>query len=434
MAVRSDYESRILAFEQAWIAGNPPEISEYLRGYRVRSESDQQQLLQELICIDLEYRWRNAREAKLSLGPKHPLFLEDYVRTHRELGPLGLLPLDLISEEYRVRSRWGLRPALREFLARFGMSRSDIAETLREVDLELASEATGQPQIIPSTTSRPTGASATESLNYHDYLLQNLIGIGGMGKVYLAKTIASGRLVAIKFLKKHFLADVEAVERFRAEAAIVAGVNHPGIVAVEGSGTTPRGGHFIVMELIDGEDLARLVLQGPVRTTDAARWTALTCSAIAAAHSHNIVHCDIKPANVILDRKGMIHVTDFGFAQSIATNAFPRLSVAGTAPFMAPEQVSPAWGAISPRTDVYGLGALLHTLLVQEPPVSGRNVADILAKIVSATSIPNPGILNPEIPVSLIQICMRCLAKSPDDRFQSVSELNVALLEAAHST
>ncbi|MBI1901253.1 MAG: serine/threonine protein kinase, partial [Planctomycetia bacterium] len=201
---------------------------------------------------------------------------------------------------------------------------------------------------------------------------------------------------------------------------------HPGIVAVYGLGRTPGGGYFIVMELVEGPDLSQAAAGRAVPVADAVRWTIAAAGAIAHAHERGIVHCDLKPSNLLLDRDGRLRVTDFGLARSLADDAAAG-QIEGTAPFMAPEQVSGYWGTIGPRTDVYGLGAVLYTLLSGEPPSRGHRVPDLLAQVVSRTPIAALDTLREHVPASLVRVCERCLSKSSGDRFGSAMELRQAL-------
>ena len=197
---------------------------------------------------------------------------------------------------------------------------------------------------------------------------------------------------------KSFLNDQNAIRRFLEEARTVARLQHPSIIGVHGLGRTPAGGYFLVMDWIDGPDLAEIIQHGPVPISQAVRWTIEACEAIEVAHRHGIVHCDLKPGNILLAASERIRVTDFGLARSLADESRTEEGIEGTAPFMAPEQVSAYWGPISPQTDVYGLGAVLYTLLTGRPPWTGKTLADALASVVSATSVTLPDKLRPDIP------------------------------------
>jgi serine/threonine-protein kinase len=163
------------------------------------------------------------------------------------------------------------------------------------------------------------------------------------------------------------------------------------------------------MDLVEGSDLARQIGAGPVAVGAAVRWVCDAALAIEHAHQHGVVHCDLKPSNLLLDRAGHIHVTDFGFARSLSDG--PSRGAGGTEGFMAPEQIDPTLGPISPRTDVYGLGAVLYALIVGQPPLSQTS----------------PALLQPEVTVDVDALCQRCLAREPESRFASAAALAAAL-------
>jgi hypothetical protein len=268
-----------------------------------------------------------------------------------------------------------------------------------------------------------TGHSAdTASLSYADFLLRRQIGAGGMGKVYRALDRRHGREVAVKFLRKSFHEHPHAVERFVREARIVARLRHPGIVGIHGLGRTPHGGYFIAMDLMQG-DLTHLLGRGIVAVENAARWTIEACAAIEHAHAHGIVHCDLKPSNLLIGDDGRIRVSDFGLARVLADSPRIRAEIGGTAPFMSPEQISGEWGAVSFRTDVYGLGAVLYCLLTGQPPSPGSRLADVLSMVLSPRPATPIHALRKDVPPAIESICSRCLAKNPGDRFASAGEV-----------
>jgi serine/threonine-protein kinase len=235
--------------------------------------------------------------------------------------------------------------------------------------------------------------------------------------------------VAVKFLRKSFLRQPAVVSRFLQEAAVLTRLKHRGIIRLHGLGKTRHGGLFIVMDLAGGGDLARRIAQGPVAITDAVRWTAEAAEAIQYAHEQGVIHCDLKPSNLLLDARGHVVVTDFGLARHETPRETGATVIAGTPAFMAPEQVSDCWGTIGPHTDVYGLGAVLYTLLTRRPPVTGANAVDIFAAIVSGQPATPPDHLRRDIPPVLTRICMRCLAKHPNERLAHAGALARALNE-----
>jgi DNA-directed RNA polymerase specialized sigma24 family protein/tRNA A-37 threonylcarbamoyl transferase component Bud32 len=222
-------------------------------------------------------------------------------------------------------------------------------------------------------------------LAYGDIVLLRQLGQGGMGKVYRATWRGSDRPVAVKLLRKPLRSHPTVASRFRAEAALLTRLRHPGIVAVHGVGLLPDGGHFLVMDLVEGSDLAR---QPRPPVGEALRWVAEAADAIDHAHRMGVVHCDLKPSNLLLSADGHVLVSDFGLARLLAEGDAP---CGGTAGFMAPEQFDPE-GRVSPRTDVYALGAVLHALL-------------------------------PERPLEVEMLCQRCLAPDPAARLASAAEL-----------
>jgi len=181
------------------------------------------------------------------------------------------------------------------------------------------------------------------------------------------------------------------------------------------------------MDLVGGGDLEEQIGAGPVAIAEAVGWMVEACGAIQHAHDNGIIHCDLKPSNLLLDRDRNVRVTDFGLAHSTIDESIQSADIAGTAGYMAPEQVSGYRGPISPRTDVYGLGGVLYALLTGRPPYDGNRIADILAKVVSAQPVRPPSQSRSEIPATLNDICLRCLSKSPDARFATARELRDAL-------
>jgi serine/threonine protein kinase len=267
-------------------------------------------------------------------------------------------------------------------------------------------------------------------LSYDDYLLQEMLGAGRFGRVYRSRRRSFGQPVAVKYLRKSFQQDPEAVERFIGEARTLQQLDHPSIVPIHGVGQTPGGGYFLAMDLVQGGDLSRRIGQGEVAIAAALQWMIEACEALEHAHQRGIIHCDLKPANLLLDEHGHVRLTDFGLARPVGEDAWLSDRIEGTCGFMAPEQVSGWWGSISPRTDVYGAGAVLFNLLTGEPPYRGAMIADVLAQVVSGLPARSPTDLRSDVPAQLNDICVQCLAKSPDARFASAQQLGTALSDA----
>ncbi len=235
--------------------------------------------------------------------------------------------------------------------------------------------------------------------------------------------------MAVKYLRKSLLRQPQLVERFIGESRIVAGLRHPNIVGVHGLGRTAGGSYFIVMDLVEGPNLADLGKRRVIRVDESIRWVVQLCSALEHAHSRGVIHCDLKPANPLIDEAGRVRVTDFGLARSLSGETPWAAEVEGTGPFMAPEQISRAWGMIDARTDVYGVGAVLFTLLTGRPPWIGRGLSEILTDVTSGTPVIAPRQIRSEVPESLSDLCRKCLSKAPNDRYSTLGNVRSALTE-----
>jgi hypothetical protein len=425
-----DLESRVLDFERTWRAGGPCEIADFLDCPITLSGDARHRLLVELICVDLELRWkcRSARRRR----PERTL-LEVYAAKYRELGSFEQVPLELIGQEYRVRCQWGDRPTHSVFLSRFRARQNEIEAELAQIDHELTEESAGA-RISASRTVR-LAAFETEInrevgvplLSHRDVRLRRMIGAGRMGKVYEAWRHSTSQSVAVKFLRKSLLHQPEAVQRFIAEARNVARLQHPNIVGIHGLGRAPGGAYFIIMDLVPGSNLEFRVRTSPVALEEAIRLSIETCAALEHAHSRGIIHCDLKPSNLLLDHAGGLRVTDFGLSRSLTENAPWSAEVEGTAPYMAPEQASRYWGRIDRRTDVYGVGAVLFALLTGRPPWVGHRLPDVLARVISGAPVISPASVRPDLPASISELCLKCLSKPPEQRYQTVNEIRSAL-------
>ena len=257
-------------------------------------------------------------------------------------------------------------------------------------------------------------------LAYGDYVLQRMIGAGANGKIYRSLSRRDGQLYALKFLRKSFIADRASIGRFLEESALVAGFRHPNVLPVLGCGRTPQGGYFFAMELA-GSDLQRQLRRRRIILKRALEWVLQAALGVQYAHDRGVIHRDLKPSNLLLSRERQIVVADFGLACRLE-DPLRHGQFAGTPAFMAPEQVTSS-DNISPRTDVYGLGATFYALLTGRPPLVGDRASDVLSQVVSAAAPPQIRASRPRLPAHVEQACMRCLKKDPSDRFSSVNEL-----------
>ncbi|HEV2006766.1 MAG TPA: Stk1 family PASTA domain-containing Ser/Thr kinase, partial [Candidatus Limnocylindrales bacterium] len=257
------------------------------------------------------------------------------------------------------------------------------------------------------------------------YRLVELLGQGGMATVYRARDSQLERDVAIKVLRSEYGTDPDFLARFRHEAQAAASLRHPGIVAVYDYGTDAIG-PYIVMELVDGEDLASLLRRrGPLPPTRAAALLAQTARALDAAHQRGLVHRDVKPGNILVTADDRVQVADFGIALALAESAMtvPGTTL-GSVHYFSPEQArgEPA----TPASDIYGLGIVLYELLTGKRPWTGDSAAAVATARLGG-AVPSPAAIRPDVPPELDAIDRRALMPDPGDRFSSAKSMAEAL-------
>jgi eukaryotic-like serine/threonine-protein kinase len=272
------------------------------------------------------------------------------------------------------------------------------------------------------------------------YLIQGLLGAGGMGEVYRASDSQLGREVAIKLLPAAFLNDADRLARFEREARVLAALNHPHIAAIYT--IEPIGaGRALVLELVEGPTLGDRLARGPLPLADALRAATQIADALEAAHEKWIVHRDLKPANIKLRPDGMVKVLDFGLAKAVATDASspdptksPTISpggtgdrVIGTPAYMSPEQARGQ--VVDKRTDIWAFGCVLFEMLTGRPAFAGPTVTDTLAAIIERE--PDWASLAVTTPVDLQRLLRRCLEKDPKWRLRDIGDARVELDEIA---
>ncbi len=264
-------------------------------------------------------------------------------------------------------------------------------------------------------------------MDFGDYELIEEIARGGMGIVYRARQKSLGRVVAVKMLLFGDQSGKEQAQRFRAEAAAAASLQHPHIVAIH-EVNAHEGQPFFVMDFIDGQNLARLSSECEMRTADwlrrSARWVKTVAEAIHFAHEHGILHRDLKPSNVLIDPFDQPRVTDFGLAKRLHHDSELTLSgqVLGSPNYMPPEQAAAKRGLVGRRSDVYSLGAILYHLLTGRPPFVGETVTDTLHSVLDTEPV-SPRLVNPNVPRDLETLCLKCLEKEPARRYQTAQSL-----------
>jgi serine/threonine protein kinase/tetratricopeptide (TPR) repeat protein len=478
----SELLSALDRFDHAWRQRRtPPWIEEFLpprsESTGAERENSRRARLEELLKIDLEYRWRRASTGQAkspawgpdegSRGPDHvPLcpLLEDYLAYYSELGPPEAISPALIGEEYRVRHRWGDCPGHEEYANRFAFQCKDVEATLAAIDAEMTSKtgAVDQTPVVPAPVAMLgdlAGPASGDTVATHEiatergqamvppfprvgrYEMGELLGMGGFGVVWQARDPDLGRDVAIKLPRSGSLGNPAREERFLREARSAAQLQHPGIVAIHDTGRH-QGTVYIVSDLVRGQSLAHWLNQGPLGFREAAELTAEVADALEYAHRRGVVHRDLKPANILLESRGADgngpenaaqapahgisefrpRILDFGLAKSDAGETTMTLDgqVLGTIAYMSPEQLRSPHG-VDGRGDVYSLGVVLYQLLTRELPFRG-DARMVQIQVLEDDPSP-PRRLDDRIPRDLETIALKCLAKVPSQRYSSAREL-----------
>jgi len=264
--------------------------------------------------------------------------------------------------------------------------------------------------------------SMTGSIFAGRYRLERKLGSGGMADVWLAEDQELGRRVAVKILHERYANDEQFVERFRREATHAAGLSHQNIVSIFDRGSV-NGSYFIVMEYVEGRTLKELlVTRGPCPVPVAISYARQVLAALRYAHRNGIIHRDIKPHNVIVDREGRIKVADFGIARAGTTSQMTEAgSIIGTAQYLSPEQARGA--PVDESSDLYSTGIVLYELLTGKVPFTGESAVEIAMKHLSQVPDP-PSSIRREIPHDVDLVVLRALAKDPADRYRSATEMD----------
>ena len=272
-------------------------------------------------------------------------------------------------------------------------------------------------------------ARALENKTLGPYRIVRLLGVGGMGEVYLGHDTRLNRSVAIKLLSLYAAAEEERIRRFRQEALAASALNHPNIITIYEIGAFEEH-NFIVSEFVDGQTLLNIIRTGELSMEQAIDIAIQVASALAAAHSAKIIHRDIKPANVMVRADGLVKVLDFGIAKYTEThNETDRLAtelqtlpgtVMGTAAYMSPEQARGL--PIDARTDIWSLGVILYEMVTGKKPFSGETPLDVMSAVIGSDP-PSFNEVGHIVPTQLQQIVQRALQKQPAARYQSAQEV-----------
>ncbi|HEX3620006.1 MAG TPA: protein kinase [Candidatus Udaeobacter sp.] len=271
---------------------------------------------------------------------------------------------------------------------------------------------------------RKKPAHAAEMLGeLGDYELLEEVGRGGQGVVYRARQESLNRTVALKVISLGQWASEAHLKRFRREAEAAASLDHPGIVPIYEVGKRD-GSCYFSMRFVEGGQLDEVIKRSPISLRHAAQLIARLAHTVHYAHEHGILHRDIKPGNILLDGEGEALLTDFGLARLLETDSTMTrtMEIMGTPSYMAPEQAAGNNAAVSPATDVYGLGAVLYQLLTGHPPFAGGTTYETI-KLVLDSKPRRPRLCNRKIDRDLSTICLKCLEKDSKRRYSSALAL-----------
>ena len=256
------------------------------------------------------------------------------------------------------------------------------------------------------------------------YQVTEKIGMGGMAEVYKATDSTLGRTVAIKVMLPQYAADENFAARFRQEAQAAANLNSPYIVNIYDWGKDADS-YYIVMEYVRGTDLKTAIQQrGHIHPRKVAEIGSQVCSALAVAHTYDIIHRDIKSANIMVKADGNVKVMDFGIAQAGKPGMTTDSSVLGTAHYVSPEQAQGK--TLTPASDLYSLGVVMYEASTGQLPFDGPDVVSVAMKQVSEQPVP-PRQINPDIDPALEQIIMKAMSKDPMQRYSSATEMKHAI-------
>lgn len=278
------------------------------------------------------------------------------------------------------------------------------------------------------------------------YEIRSKLGAGGMGEVYLAEDSELHRNVALKILPSDVSSNRDRMRRFKQEATAAAALNHPNIAHIYEIGER-EGTNFIAMEFVDGLTLRQLIHERQTELPKLLRYLQHVAEGLAKAHAGGIVHRDLKPDNIMVTREGHAKILDFGLAKLIEQQTSQTTAqgmselataliqphsmpgaVVGTVGYMSPEQAQGRVQEIDHRSDVFSFGCILYEAITRRKAFEGKDAIDSLNKIIREQPTPIAS-LNPEVPYDLQKIVRRCLAKDPEDRYQSIKDIAIELKE-----
>ncbi|HWJ55638.1 MAG TPA: protein kinase, partial [Vicinamibacterales bacterium] len=329
--------------------------------------------------------------------------------------------------------------------------RDQLRAMLRGAQAEAARGGSSESAYLPPTESREAGSGGSGRAAAPDepagdrlvlgqhvgrYQVLDLLGAGGMGRVYRALDASLGREVAIKGLADAFRGDSRSLRRFEREARVLATLSHPNIAAIYGFERL-NGSPYLVLERVEGETLAQRLTRGALPLDEALGIAAQIVAGLEEAHAKGVIHRDLKPSNVMLAPGRQVKLVDFGLAKTAAPERDGDESiepiteiglVVGTARYMSPEQVT--GGDVDTRTDVWAFGCVLFEMLAGRPVFAGRSVSEVAAALLRDE--PDWSALRPDVPRGVTRLIRRCLRRDPRARLQHIGDARIELADLEH--
>jgi len=279
---------------------------------------------------------------------------------------------------------------------------------------------------IPAQMATPDAGLEETTLIGGRYQVLRRLGVGGMADVFLARDLNLQREVAVKVLRRDFTEDAAFRVNFLQEARAAANLSHPNIVTIFDFGHEP-GQYYIIMEYIEGTDLKTLLRRrGPMPTQEATELMTQLCDGVGYAHRAGLVHCDLKPQNILISPQGKVKITDFGISRALATIQPDERqeTVWGSPQYFSPEQARGA--APSPASDVYSLGVVFYEMLTGRLPFEAAS-ADLLAELHLHAPVTPASHHNPDLPDLLDRILLKVLSKEPAARYRTADQFGRVL-------